>query len=98
MGAAATLNNTSDVIVSRESFEFDGRRAYSVHDRKSGRLVGHVARTRNPEYRGAWVYLGLLDRRDVSGAWTMSGWTRAEAVDRLMSADNPTGLYRSELS
>jgi hypothetical protein len=97
MGATATLNRLADVIVSARSFEFDGRQAYSVNDRKSGRLVGHVARTRNREYSGAWVYLHLLDRRDVNGAWTMAGWSRAVAVDHLMSADNPTGLYRVEL-
>jgi hypothetical protein len=88
------LNNPRAVRVSRQSYEFDDHPvAYSVTDAVSGRLVGHVGKTRNAAYgrkHGSWCYLHTSDAR---GSWTLAGWSRAEAVDKLQSADSPAGAY-----
>lgn len=87
------LNNPRSVTVSRKSFDLDGHQAYSVSDKVSGRLVGHVGKTRSAAYgrkHGTWCYLHVTDQRD---SWTIAGWSRGEAVDKLMSADSPTGAY-----
>ena len=92
----STLNDLSAVKVDRKSFEFDGHVAYGVRDRASGRLIGHVGKTRSAIYgrkHGTWCYLHVTEPRDVNGAWTLAGWNRSGSVDHLMSADHPSGMY-----
>ena len=94
----STLNDLSAVKVDRRSFELDGHVAYGVRDRITGRLIGHVGKTRNKIYgcrNGTWCYLHVAEPRDVNGAWTLAGWTRADAIDHLMSADHPSGMFVS---
>jgi hypothetical protein len=77
--------NPIAVVVSARSFEFDGHKAaYSVTERATGRLMGHVAKS---DMRpGCWAYLGATE---PSGTWTLSGWSRAEAVRSLCSWWSP---------
>jgi hypothetical protein len=87
-----TLNDITRVKLSRKSFEFDSHTAYSVTDRETGRLIGHVGKTRSKIYgrkHGKWCYLGVTEPRE--SAWTLAGWTRTDAVDHLMSHDHPQG-------
>lgn len=81
------------IVVSVRSFEFDGHTvAYSVTERATGRLIGHVARAL--QSRGQWAYLLVSEPR---GTWTLAGWTRADAVDHLLSAFSPCGIFTGEL-
>jgi hypothetical protein len=92
------LFDHAKLIVSKKAFEFDGHKVtYSVTERTTGRLVGHVAKTSNARYGrryGSWCYLLVTDPR---GTWTLGGWTREDAVDHLMSAFSPCGIFTGEL-
>lgn len=89
-----TLNSPGKVVISQHAYEFDGHpHAFSVTERDTGRLIGHVARTRNAAYGrkfGTWCYLGVTEER---GMWTLGGWTRADAVDHLQSWWCPSGPF-----
>ncbi len=90
------LHDHSKVIISRQSYDFDGHRAHSVTERATGRLVGHVARTRNAAYGrryGSWCYLHVSMER---GAWYLAGWTCTDAVDHLLSADAPSAAFLAD--
>ena len=87
------------VVLSRKSYEFDGHAvAYSIHERATGRLIGHVARALT--LADQWVYLLATEPRQqspVGETWTLAGWSRADAVDHLLSAFSPCGIFTGEL-
>jgi hypothetical protein len=87
-----TLNNLCAVVVSKHAYPYDKHVAYAVNDRVTRRLVGHVGKLEVPlpGVPASWAYLHFTDERD---SWTIGGWTRADAVDHLMSADSPSGAY-----
>ncbi len=91
-----TSPNLTAVVVSARAVEFDGhKQSYSVTERSTGRLMGHVAHTRNKHYGqkfGSWCYLGVTEER---GTWTLAGWTRAEAVRSLQSWWSPSAAWVS---
>lgn len=98
------LFDHSLIKVSGTSFEFDGHKStYSVTERSTGRLVGHVARSKGKSSGGvcgAWVYLLVSEprRSDPAGeTWTVAGFTRADAVDHLLSAYSPAGIFTGTL-
>ena len=81
------LNNPADVVVSRPALTDDGRLASAVRERCGAkRLLGHVAPSRVTP--GGWTY-----RTAGEEFWTMVGFSRAEAVDRLQSAWHPQGKF-----
>lgn len=73
------LHDHKKVTISRHAKEFDGHQAYEVRVRKTGELLGWVAKAVN--CRPTWAYRAQWNDEH----WTIPYSTRELAVDHLVS-------------